>query len=108
MSAYCPFPRVPAAAAVSRTRAHANARPVSAASRESCGMRSLLPVAVAVVMIMTSAALGVARAQGVWSTAQLSVGRWALAAASVGNVALFAGGSASSALLCREGGVRLH
>ena len=71
-------------------------------------MRRLLHVAVAVVMMMTSAALGVARAQGVWSTAQLSVGRWALAAASVGNVALFAGGSNNSALLCGEGGVRLH
>ena len=66
-------------------------------------MRRLLPVAAAAVMMMTSAALGVARAQGVWSTAQLSVGRWTLAATSVGNVALFAGGSARSALLCREG-----
>ena len=47
-------------------------------------------------------------ATGAWSTAQLSVARYNLAAASVGNVALFAGGSASSALLCREGGVRLH
>ena len=45
---------------------------------------------------------------GVWSTAQLSLGRYGLAAASVGNVALFAGGVALSALLCREGGVRLH
>ena len=59
-------------------------------------------------MMMTSAALGVARAQGVWSTAQLSVARGGLAAASVGNVALFAGGFIESALLCREGGVRLH
>ena len=32
-------------------------------------------------------------ATGVWSTAQLSVGRRYLAAASVGNVALFAGGA---------------
>ena len=46
-------------------------------------------------------------ATGLWSTAQLSVARCGLAAASVGNVALFAGGS-NSALLCREGGVRLH
>ncbi len=46
-------------------------------------------------------------ATGAWSTAQLSVARTGLAAASVGNVALFAGGS-NSALLCREGGVRLH
>ena len=47
-------------------------------------------------------------ATGAWSTAQLSVAREYLAAASVGNVALFAGGSNNSALLCREGGVRLH
>ena len=71
-------------------------------------MRRLLHVAVAVVMMMTSAALGVARAQGVWSTAQLSVARYLLAAASVGNVALFAGGINNSALLCREGVIWLH
>jgi hypothetical protein len=47
-------------------------------------------------------------ATGAWSTAQLSVARYLLAAASVGNVALFAGGFNNSALLCREGGVRLH
>ena len=47
-------------------------------------------------------------ATGAWSTAQLSVARNRLAAASVGNVALFAGGYTGSALLCREGGVRLH
>ena len=47
-------------------------------------------------------------ATGAWSTAQLSVARYWLAAASVGNVALFAGGVNNSALLCREGGVRLH
>ena len=46
----------------------------------------------AVAVIMMSAVCGVARAQGVWSTAQLSVGRYNLAAASVGNVAIFAGG----------------
>jgi hypothetical protein len=103
MPACCPFP--PAAAALSRTRARANARPVSAASRESRVTRRLLPVAVAVVMLMTSAALGVARAQGVWSTAQLSVARGYLAAASVGNVALFAGGYTLSAILSREGGL---
>jgi hypothetical protein len=45
---------------------------------------------------------------GAWSTAQLSVARGYLVAASVGNVALFAGGQDSSALLWREGGVRLH
>ena len=101
-------PFLPAAAALSRTRARANARPVSAASRDSRGMRRLLPVAVAVVMMLTSAALGVVRAQGVWSTAQLSVARPNLAAASVGKVALFAGGYTGSALLCREWGVRLH
>jgi len=57
-------------------------------------MRRLLPVAAALMMMMmmASAAFGVARAQGTWSTAQLSVGRWYLAAASAGNVALFAGG----------------
>ena len=46
-------------------------------------------------------------ATGAWSTARLSVARYWLAAASVGNVALFAGGN-NGALLCREGGVRLH
>jgi hypothetical protein len=71
-------------------------------------MRRLLPVAVAVVMMMTSAALGVARAQGVWSTAQLSFAREWIAATSVGNVAFFAGGFIACELLCREGGVRLH
>ena len=57
-----------------------------------------------IMMMMTSAAFGVARAQGTWSTAQLSVARIGLAAASVGNVALFAGGWLGSALLCREEG----
>ena len=71
-------------------------------------MRRLLPVAVVVVVMMTSTALGVVRAQGVWSTAQLSVGRAQFAAASVGNVALFAGGVGVSALLCRDWGVRSH
>ncbi len=61
------------------------------------------------VMMMMSAAFDVARAQGTWSTAQLSVARYALAATSVGNVALFAGGNSTSALLsmCRGGGGRL-
>ena len=45
---------------------------------------------------------------GAWSTAQLTVARYYLAAASVGNLALFAGGYTNSALLCREGSVRLH
>ena len=44
------------------------------------------------LMVATSAAFGVARAQGTWATAQLSVARCGIAAASVGNVALFAGG----------------
>ena len=57
----------------------------------------------AVAVIMMSAVCGVARAQGVWSTAQLSVGRYGLAAASVGNVAIFAGGEAGSVLLWIEG-----
>ncbi len=55
-------------------------------------------MAVAVVMMMTSAALCMAHAQGVWSTGQLSVARANLAAASVGNVALFAGGDTSDAV----------
>ena len=57
----------------------------------------------AVVVIMMSAVCGVARAQGVWSTAQLSVARDTLAAASVGNVAIFAGGWTGSVLLLIEG-----
>jgi glucokinase len=61
-------------------------------------VRWLLAVAVAVAMM--NAAFGVARAQGTWSTAQLSVKRYLLAATSVGNLAMFAGGS--------TGGVFLH
>ena len=57
----------------------------------------------AVAVIMISAVCGVARAQGVWSTAQLSVARNSLAAASVGNVAIFAGGWTGSVLLLIEG-----
>ena len=57
----------------------------------------------AVAVIMMSAVCGVARAQGVWSTAQLSVARSGLAAASVGNVAIFAGGEAAGVLLLIEG-----
>jgi hypothetical protein len=49
------------------------------------------------LMVATSAAFGVARAQGTWSTAQLSVARYYLAAASVGNVSLFAGGAYNGA-----------
>ncbi len=95
---------LPAAAVPSRARARAHARPVNAAVCGSGGMRRLLPVAVAVMMMITSAALDVARAQGTWSTDRLSDVRDNLAAASVGNVALFAGGYNGSALLCREGG----
>ena len=45
----------------------------------------------AVAVMMMSAVCDVARAQGVWSTAQLSVARGSLAATSVGIVAIFAG-----------------
>ncbi len=64
-------------------------------------------MAAAVMMMIASAALGMARAQGTWSTAQLSEARYWLAAASVGNVVLFAGGWTGSALLSREGVVTL-
>ena len=57
----------------------------------------------AVGVIVMSAVCGVARAQGVWSRAQLSEGRSWLAAASVGNVAIFAGGDTGSVLLLIEG-----
>ena len=57
----------------------------------------------AVGVIVMSAVCGVARAQGVWSTAQLSVGRYGPAAASVGNVAIFAGGYTGSVLFLIEG-----
>ena len=57
----------------------------------------------AVAVIMMSAICGVARAQGVWSTAQLSVARDGLAATSVGNVAIFAGGYTAGVLLLMEG-----
>ena len=57
----------------------------------------------AVAVIMMSAVCGVARAQGVWSRAQLSEGRSWLAAASVGNVAIFAGGTSLGVLLWFEG-----
>ena len=57
----------------------------------------------AVAVIMMSAVCGVARAQGVWSTARLSVARYNLAAASAGNVTIFAGGWTPSVLLLIEG-----
>ncbi len=49
-------------------------------------------------MTVICSALGLARAQGLWSTSQLSVTRGGFASTSVGDVALFAGGSASGAL----------
>jgi hypothetical protein len=90
MPACSPLPA--AATDLSRAHARANARTVSAASHDQGGMRRLLPVAAAGIMMILSAAFGVAHAQGTWSTAQLNVSRFYLAAASVGNVALFAGG----------------
>jgi hypothetical protein len=76
----------------------ARARLYSAAACKSGSLHRLLPVAAALmVMVAMSAAFGVARAQGTWSTAQLSVARYYLAAASVGNVALFAGGAYNGA-----------
>ena len=101
----CAAPFLPAAALPSRACARAHVRLRSAAACKSDRSQRLLPVAVALmVMMATSAAFGVARAQGTWSTAQLSVARGYFAAASVGNVALFAGGLTGSALLWREGG----
>jgi hypothetical protein len=96
--------------ALSRTHLRANARSVSAASRESRGTRRLLPMAFTVnhyLIMMMSAAFGVVRAQGTWSTAQLSVATTWATAASVRNVALFACGNTGSALLCKDGCVVL-
>ena len=101
MPASAPF--LPAAALPSLSRAHAHVRLHSAAGCKSGSSHSLLPVAAALMlMVATSAAFGVARAQGngatgAWSTAQLSVARCCIAAASVGNVALFAGGAYNGA-----------
>ena len=89
------------AAAQFRARMHAHTCPMSAAS--SCGsggVRWLLAVVVALAMM--NAAFGVARAQGTWSTAQLSVKRYLLAATSVGNEAIFAGGSTGGAFVQSE------
>ena len=97
------MPFLPAAALPSLSRAHAHARLHSAAECKSGSSHRLLPVAAALMlMVATSAAFGVARAQGngttgAWSTAQLSVARYGIAAASVGNVALFAGGAYNGA-----------
>ena len=85
------------AAAPSRARI----QPVPAASRNPGGTRCLLHAAVAVMMM--SAVCDVARAQGAWSTAQLSAAREYLgnAATSVGNVAMFAGGwQAGNKVVC--------
>jgi hypothetical protein len=93
MPASAPF--LPAAATPSRAcaRAASHVRLRSAAACKPDGSHRLLPAAVALmVMVAMNAAFGVARAQGTWSTAELSVARYQLAAASVGNVALFAGG----------------
>jgi hypothetical protein len=76
----------------------ARARFHSAAACKSGSSCRLLPVAVALmVTVAMSAAFGVVRAQGTWSTAQLSVARYFPVAASVGNVALVAGGAQSGA-----------
>ena len=75
--------------------------PVPAASRSPGGVRCLMHAAV--VVIMMSAVCGVTRAQGAWSTAQLSVARTSLAAASVGNVAFFVAGYTGGVLLLIEG-----
>jgi len=87
------------AAAQFRARAHARTCPVSASSSscKSGGVHWLLAMAVAVATM--NAAFGVARAQGTWSTAQLSVKRYLLAATSVGNLAIFAGGSTGGAFV---------
>jgi hypothetical protein len=100
----CAAPFLPAAALPSRACARAHLRLRSAAACKSDRSQRLLPVAVALmVMMATSAAFGVARAQGTLSTAQLSVARGYFAAASVGNMALFAGGLTASALMSSVG-----
>ena len=98
MPASAPF--LPAAALPSLSRARAHARLHSSAECKSGSSHRLQPVAAALMLMVAvamSAAFGVARAQGTWSTAQLSVARYYLAAASVGNVALFAGGGYNGA-----------
>jgi hypothetical protein len=89
----------PATAAAPSPRART--QPAPAASRSPYGTRCMMHAAVAFMMI--SAVCGVARAQGTWSTAQLSVARYNLAATSVGNVAIFAGGAGGGVLLLIEG-----
>jgi hypothetical protein len=59
----------------------------------------------AALVTVICSALGLARAQGLWSTSQLSVTRGGFASTSVGDVALFAGGSASGALSRDQGSV---
>ena len=103
MPARSPNPDWSAVSSRARARAHVARRPVSASSCGACSMRRLAPVALLVVVVVTmSAAIGVARAQGTWSTAQLSVARGSHAAASVGSVALFAGGIGAGTAVCRE------
>ena len=63
-------------------------------SSYASGKRRMFCGAIAIVVM--SIALGVTRAQGTWSTAQLSVSRYLLAAASVDDVAIFAGGYANA------------
>ncbi len=55
-----------------------------------------LAAGIVAISVLTNA-LGLDHAQGIWSTAELSVARFALAAASVRNVVLFAGGYTISA-----------
>ena len=71
-------------------RARTHPVPVPSALSSPGGTRCFLHATVAVIIM--SAVCGVARAQGTWSTAQLSVARYNLVATSVGNVAIFAGG----------------
>jgi hypothetical protein len=79
--------------------------PVPAASRSPGGTRCLMHAAVAVIMM--SAVCGIARAQGVWSTARLSGARSSLQAASVGNVAIFIGSVLCVACVCAASDCRL-
>ena len=95
MSTFYPFSAAIVVHSRARARLPLRTHPLSSASCDTGAMRWLLPV-VAAVMTM-SAGFGVARAQGTWSTAQLSVPRYALAATSSStilspSIAIFAGG----------------
>ncbi len=59
------------------------------------GTMRLLHAAIAIVTM--SAVFGVARAQGTWSTAQLSEARYSLTSTSVDNFSIFAGGTYGTA-----------